>query len=150
MKKSIKQLQLEFLEEMVEYYSADPKKRRNYNETIEACQYHPASEESEGCAIGRKVSKRLAKKLDNFIGLGDDDGTSVKCNGIFKLLPQKLQRLGKRFLIDIQDFHDEKDYWADKETFEYQMDWIIGKYDLKNWKQAWAIKRRYQRGNQEA
>ena len=26
MKKSIKQLQLEFLEDMVEYYSADPKK----------------------------------------------------------------------------------------------------------------------------
>jgi hypothetical protein len=134
MKKSIKQLQLEFLEDMVEYYSADPKKRRNYDEEHEVCQYLPISKESEGCAIGRKISKRLAKKLDNFIGLGDDygSGTSVDSDGVFELLPQKLQNLGQEFLIDIQKFHDEKEHWASKKTIKCRMDRIIEKYDLKS------------------
>ena len=76
------------------------------------------SDGSDGCAIGRKISKRLAKKLDNSIGLGGDDGASVSSDSIFELLPQKLQKLGQDFLSDIQDFHDDKNNWENKKAIQ--------------------------------
>lgn len=60
-----------------------------------------------GCAIGRKISGRLAKKLDklSLSGIANYDA--------YRQLPLHLKNLGQDFLSRIQWIHDHEDNWDD-------------------------------------
>lgn len=105
MKKTIQQKRLDFLNDTVNHYNINNRCSAiigGYN----SCKYHPKSLGlegiSEGCAIGRKVGRRLALKLDEI-------GGSVST--IFEHLPKKLQELQDDFLMEVQELHDTSTYW---------------------------------------
>lgn len=102
---NLQQKQLEFLNDTIKYYSVNPQQRRCISGN--ACKYSPASlsiTTSEGCAIGRKLPKELAIKLDKEYS----SGVSL----IFNILPKDMQELGKMFLVSVQNLHDDSDYWT--------------------------------------
>lgn len=103
-KKKLENLQkrrLAFLEETVKFYSQDPKKLRNVDDNG-ICYYAPRNK-SPGCAIGRHLNVKVAKKLDK------DGGGQVDI--VKDWLPQKLKNLGLDFLQEVQRFHDCYRYW---------------------------------------
>ena len=61
--------------------------------------------DGKGCAIGREISDKLAKKLDIA------EVNVVSSTNIFDKLPQRLQRMGRQFLFSIQELHDVHDNW---------------------------------------
>jgi hypothetical protein len=95
--KTLKEKQLEFLEETINHFNSE---NRGYNEYKGMCTY------SDGCAIGRKLSKELCKTLDKCEGI-----TGVSCKSIFNELPQELRELKQDFLEHIQSLHDHGPYW---------------------------------------
>jgi hypothetical protein len=102
--KSIKEKQIDFLNDTVEYYSEDTS-RRSIGIGMGTCMYY---DERDGkcCAIGRFIEdKKLSKELD------DEDNSSVNNNNVFLLLPLSLQELGQKFLYDIQSLHDQDSKW---------------------------------------
>jgi len=62
-------------------------------------------ESGKRCSIGAELTKPLALKLNSL------DDTAVNEDKVFNQLPQRLQSFGKWFLQDIQNLHDESDYW---------------------------------------
>lgn len=102
----------EFLLDMLDYYTVDPENRRCQIEG--ECKYSPETlhlSTSEGCAIGRHVTKEAALYLDN---------EYVSVNNIFarssylKLLPEWLSDLGVDFLKHCQNLHDHNNHWNNK------------------------------------
>lgn len=98
---TIAQKQLAFLEETANHYNLN-----NRCSTATGCRYSPESlglkGKSEGCAIGRKLTPTLAKKLDR-------EGGTVSY--IFEELPEELKALGRGFLMHIQLLHDNYSNW---------------------------------------
>lgn len=105
MNKTIQQKRLEFLEEMVEYYSENTN-RRCVSESGN-CYYNPVAAKkqniSEGCAIGRKIPRELQEELDKLGGVSN--------NEVFEKLPVELQKLSQNFLTKIQNLHDYSINW---------------------------------------
>lgn len=100
----------DFLIDMLVYYLSDMKNRICVHEFEQKGCYSPITAEkplSEGCAIGRKLSKKLQLELDNI----DDFGISVHSDLVFLKLPKKLQKLGKDFLLSCQNLHDNGFYF---------------------------------------
>jgi hypothetical protein len=102
--KAIKAERLKVLNDTAKYYNSS---KRNLATNETTCKYYPQHKNTEGCAIGRLISKKLAKALDlrNF---------SVNVDSVFRLLPTKLKKLGQPFLSDLQSLHDSESYWDDK------------------------------------
>ena len=99
---TLKQKQLEFLEDTVSYFAANPTLRRNIADG--ACRYYPIWEGSEGCAIGRHLPRELAKWLDDKWG-----GCCIYL--ISEFLPEELKALEIVFLQRVQDLHDGDENW---------------------------------------
>lgn len=122
----VNQRRAAFLEDMIEYYSKDPVSRRCINDENNSCFYSPTtvSKEglSEGCAIGRKLPKEVAERIDSIgctVGVVDLDEEDLG----------NLFSLGTLFLSACQDLHDSNSYWnAEGLTVE-------GKSTLANIKQ---------------
>lgn len=93
----IQERQLKELNEVVEFYGADTR-RRAVDEWGD-CQY--LTEDNRRCAIGRKVCKNIAQEMTDEQGL-------VKDEKIFNLLPKTIQKLNVGFLRDLQKLHDNK------------------------------------------
>ena len=103
----IKQLRL--LKETVDYYSVDPINRRSLLPGSLLCVYSPHAK-SQGCAIGRLISKELAKYFDRD---SPAIGTPV-VDDVFHELPIDLQKLGLNYLVELQVFHDSHLFWNTK------------------------------------
>lgn len=105
---AINKKRLELLEDTVKYYSVSPVDRRCTDGGT--CNYHPATlgmqETSEGCAVGRLLSRRMAARFDSY---GEKSVTEL-----FVDLPKKLQKYGGAFLQNLQSFHDTDHYWNSK------------------------------------
>lgn len=102
----------QFLQDTVDYYSLNPLERRNaittedkYGTIRVECKYTPIKQTSEGCAIGRHVKLKTAKKMDEL-------NLPINNPRIFKLLPIKLRALGDGFLTRVQMLHDTDHYWS--------------------------------------
>jgi len=119
MDKTIEQQRLEFLNDMVAYYSFDSQNRRCIS-AYGQCRYNPktlALEKSEGCAIGRKLSKEVSNEMDD---IGEDSIDEFMLGGYFreklssKAIEEldKLEKLGVDFLGSIQTLHDIDRYWS--------------------------------------
>ena len=101
--------QLRLLKETVDYYSVDPVNRRSLSPGGSQCLYSPHAK-SQGCAIGRLVSKELAKYFD-----GDSPAISTPVvDDVFHELPIDLQKLGLAYLVELQVFHDSHLFWNTK------------------------------------
>lgn len=102
----MKAKQLAFLEETIAHYN-------NTNRCSDGngnCRYSPETlglqGQSEGCAIGRKLSSELALELD------DQWIYSVRDQPVFSKLPKELRELGADFLMEVQALHDGDSYWT--------------------------------------
>ena len=115
----IQQKRLAVLEDTCQYFNLSKR-----NVIGRRCLYYPVNESTEGCAVGRLIKdKDLCSTLDNKVG------TTVDI--IFILLPKELQELGKQFLVDLQNLHDDKDCWTETGLSEegfYQKRFIVDKH----------------------
>lgn len=92
------------LDETVKYYSEDTT-RRCVNGR---CFYSPKNannSNSEGCAIGRKISPELQLRLDR------QEFTGINITDNYNMLPDELKELGKDFLTELQSLHDDGRLW---------------------------------------
>lgn len=95
----------EFLQDLLDYYTVDPIKRRCMNEAGK-CFYTPISTFTDGCAIGRHLDKELQHEFDN-----DGVPKSVSEFSVFHKLPQWMKDLGQDFLLECQILHDRNQVW---------------------------------------
>jgi hypothetical protein len=115
-KKSFKTRE-EVLQDTLNYFWGKPE-RKCKDENSGSCVYRPIGE-SEGCAVGRHLSLKLANELDGgpFMGVGNAK--------VFKKLPKWMQALGQPFWVVMQFLHDNS-YFALKDK------WLVtshmGKY----------------------
>jgi hypothetical protein len=124
----LKQKQLAFLEETVNFYNSDNRTFEVDEEGNEfKCVYY--MEGKPGCAIGRKIEdKELCKKLDS-----ERAGTGVSNDHIFNQLPIQLKELGKDFLHKVQQLHDSGINWDEKGISEF------GKLKVKDIKEYFRL-----------
>jgi len=97
----------EFLIDLLEYYTVDPKKRINKSDS---CKYAPILSTSDGCALGRYLPLAIAQQWDI---LGED--IMDLCNRYNT--PPILKNLSHNFpgfLSDCQLLHDTSINWDDK------------------------------------
>lgn len=103
---SLQKKQLAFLEETVAHYNSTNRCAKNVS-----CKYSPKSVNlegiSEGCAIGRKLDPEIALKIDQEY----PTGVAVSNPKVYKQLPEDLQKLGRKFLVEIQTLHDKSRLW---------------------------------------
>lgn len=93
---------IDFLNDAIAYYWGKPERRCTMGGDNTNCAYS-ASGESDGCAIGRHLSKELAKELDeNMVG---ESGVSNFL--VFEKLPKWMRSLGQEFLLNCQSLHDD-------------------------------------------
>lgn len=64
--------------------------------------------DGRGCAIGREISDKLAKELDN---CSNGDGVAIHNDNQFNKLPIRLKRMGQDFLYGLQLLHDNDINW---------------------------------------
>lgn len=100
----------EFFLDMLQYYAVDPLTRRCIDNGY--CTYSPVTSnkvgQSEGCAIGRKLTPDNALTLDKIQkGFGVNSVMAREP----ELLPEWMKDLGSRFLGDVQNFHDISTNW---------------------------------------
>jgi len=105
---TVTEKQKAFLVDTIQYYIVDPKTRRSKNPKTGKCQYS-GTDESEGCAIGRHLSKNTCLFLDKH---------SFPFEYEFQLFPNSLQHLGRKFLLEVQLFYDRDYIWKDQQKFD--------------------------------
>lgn len=98
--KTLKEKQLEFLNDTTSHFNSDNRAVGAYNFCIYG---HSAN---GGCAIGRHCSAELANRFD-LIGLNHPMGV----RSLFDKLPEHLQELEVDFLEDVQTLHDFAENW---------------------------------------
>jgi len=115
MRKTIEEKRLAILNETITYYGKNPK-RRCVTSSISGgkiCFYDGSKNtklESDGCAVGRLLSKRMKAKLDKKYTFSDKD-SGVK--DLFHELPKTIQVYGEDFLEALQQLHDSNIFWAE-------------------------------------
>lgn len=96
------------LNDAIAYYWSRPE--RVCTDADGKCLYFPPKgSQSEGCAIGRLLPPKLAIELDK------QENTAVGSAEIFNKLPEWMQKLGTKFLTQMQFLHDTK-VFADKDV----------------------------------
>lgn len=100
----------EFLLDTLEYYCQNPK-RRCTAENGSLCQYDPIKlhrGDTEGCAIGRKLSK-IAREKYGIQNCSIDeifDSPELK-----EMAPEWMQEMNIEFLVSMQKLHDDRNNW---------------------------------------
>jgi hypothetical protein len=103
----LQQKMTEFLEETITYYSENPVERRCVSKNG-SCWYSPVAAKksnSQGCAIGRKMSEEQQKKI---LELGINPPVEFLPR---ELIPESLHIFPSVYLIKIQSLHDVEQYW---------------------------------------
>lgn len=110
----------ELLMNTIERFNSD--NRAEVNDIGQYC-----TKNGRRCAIGIEVSLAKAKYLEDSF-----KGSNAK--GVLNELPKRLQKMGLLFLLDIQDLHDDEDYWDEEglsESGKTNANKIIKKHNLK-------------------
>lgn len=106
MKKTIEEKRLDFLNEMISYYSEDTSRRSISEESF--CRYR--TDDGKMCAIGRHIAKsKYSEKIEDL---------TVNSYQVFCLLPKRVKILGKHFLNHVQSLHDTDKFWDKKGVTE--------------------------------
>lgn len=88
-----------------------------------------------GCAIGRVLPMNLRIILDK----GDNNGTGVSNRYIFDQLPDKLKKLDKLFLREMQRLHDSHSNWVLGYTMKPSRINILTKYGWREVIRIWKL-----------
>ena len=109
--------QEQLLKDTINYYSANPAKRRCVNKKLGACYYSPKRAYkplSEGCAIGRHLTPEAKIAFDD-LASSDSDMTTISAImevGANKaMMPSWMQKMNHEFLRRVQGLHDRSEYW---------------------------------------
>lgn len=102
--------QLDFLADTVNYFSVNPRDRRCV-EGSSTCRYYPIKPTTDGCAIGRHMTKKNQLLADDAEFGGIDWLIEERPN----LFPGWMVSLGKEFLATMQSLHDTVKYWTESE-----------------------------------
>jgi hypothetical protein len=90
-----------FLDDTLDYYGTDTSRRATVYYTLGiTCQYR--TDDGRKCAIGRHIPDEYYYE--------ELEGNSIN-NRIFKVLPENIQKLGVKFLENVQKFHDNTAAW---------------------------------------
>ena len=114
----LKKRQMAFVEDMFNYYSVDPGKRRSYDTITGCCKYAPMGDNTEGCAIGRFLNSELQKELDK-------TNYTVLQDACYSKLPDWMKSLGQDFLQKCQVAHDGEPVWESQESIDVAKQHII-------------------------
>lgn len=107
----LQQKQLNFLTDTVNHYNIN---NRGINPKTGKCSYE------YGCAIGRHLDQNLAKRFDYFpLGVNLFAGVRINNEIAFNELDPKLKELGRMFLFEIQQLHDNARNWNKHGLSEY-------------------------------
>lgn len=107
----LKQARLDFLNETVQYYSEDVKRRAVENVS---CRYK--TRDGKKCALGRWIPDNLYN--ENIEGCGVEDLISRD------LLPDNIKILGAKFLMHVQRLHDFSGSWDKTRLTENGIDYV--------------------------
>lgn len=119
----------------IEYFGVDSEHRRCVSDNG-GCFYSPErsknSATTEGCAIGRLLTPDVQKAFDR--SRSSAINTVATDPRLKILMPKWLQNMPVDFLLDVQDLHDNKDYW-DKFGLSLigkgRVQYIINKHKLR-------------------
>jgi len=106
---SVNERRMEFLEDMVEFYTKDNRAIKDYlkgNPFI--CVYHSTSK-SPGCAIGRWLEQSETCNLFH----NGSISTFLKAGNV---IPDWMNEMGIDFLIECQSFHDTEHFWHEEDA----------------------------------
>ncbi len=103
--KDISERRKVFSEDLVNFYNAN---NRSFSTQKHSCFYAPAHAETPGCAIGRCLPVKLARRLDKL-----NYGTSIHAVMNQATLPTWLTEMGIDFLAACQNLHDDRKYWSE-------------------------------------
>lgn len=99
---SISERSLAFLDDTAQHYNST-----NRSEGPGYCSYHPAHENTKGCAIGRWLDR------DNPIIVGKW-AAEVSASRVQSNLPRWMAEMGIVFLARVQMLHDSERNWNEK------------------------------------
>ena len=114
----------EFLLDTLDYYTTDTSRRCEFNS---ACYYSPNTigkeKFSDGCSIGRHLTKEAQKTLDRASALGRPLNISQIFrhhiyNKYIELIPEWMRELGVSFLSSVQRLHDDSSHWGENKLSE--------------------------------
>lgn len=108
---TLKDRQIAFLDEMIEFYSADPSRRAN---TQHGCEYQTT--DGRKCAIGRHLTFYNPGMEERGV-----DDIVYKFPGC---LPKEILDLSTEFLSQCQELHDNGN-WEDKEDIRGYREYIV-------------------------
>lgn len=114
---TIKERQLQILDETVAYYSKDTNRRcTSPKGTVTGgCFYAPESVNkvgiSDGCAVGRLLTPEFRIFIDSKIEPGFN--SYIDNENIFSLLPNDIKELGGSYLRALQGLHDSPLHWLE-------------------------------------
>lgn len=100
---SLSERSLAFLDDTAQHYNNLNRSETNY----EACKYHPAHENTQGCAIGRWLDR------DNPI-IVEKMAAEVSAPQVQRNLPKWMAEMRIVFLARVQMLHDTYDNWNEK------------------------------------
>lgn len=102
--------QFDFLADTINHYSENPEKKRCFNKVQGSCRYHPVNSKTDGCAIGRHMTRENQIKADM-------EFKNVEILIIIKpeLFPKWMRELGHDFLGKVQRLHDFGSNWNKSE-----------------------------------
>ncbi len=131
--------QEQLLKDTINYYSANPAKRRCVNKKLGACYYSPKRAYkplSEGCAIGRHLTPEAKIAFDD-LASSDSDMTTISAImevGANKaMMPSWMQEMPVGLLADIQRLHDVENHWDSSgltKIGKRAVNYIINRYSL--------------------
>lgn len=103
---------MEFLEDMVEFYTKDNRAVKQSSSPHVAhslaCVYHSTSK-SPGCAIGRWLEQSETCNLLH-------NGSIVSFLKADNVIPDWMKEMGIDFLVDCQGFHDNEIFWNEEDA----------------------------------
>lgn len=104
--KDISERRKAFVEDLINFYNRN---NRSYSTQRRSCLYAPAHSKTPGCAIGRCLPVKLARRLDKFTCCALDIKTVARQRNI--TLPTWLIEMGVDFLAACQSLHDTDEFW---------------------------------------
>lgn len=128
----IKRRMLIFLDETIQHYNRD---NRSFNNFL--CSYIPDDPStSEGCAIGRKLSKSYKKKM-----MASEKFSEINIRDVNRLFyelhtPRYFKGMPLSFLKQVQGLHDDDNFWCrngltdDGEEFCRKLKTTYGLYNI--------------------
>jgi hypothetical protein len=109
--------QEQLLKDTINYYSANPAKRRCISNRSSTCYYSPEKAKKplrEGCAIGRHLAPKTKIAFDALASsmFAISAISAIMEVGANKaMMPDWMQKMNPEFLRRVQGLHDWSEYW---------------------------------------